>query len=1302
MHDGEKAPRSTLSSPAPPSSLSGSPSLVTPSLFSLLFHPSLLLSQVRQLRKHMMKPEDAPHPSLQSGLASCFTSPALSSFTTPSPTPSPRTTPWTRALLSLSLFLLLSLSLWWWLSSSLPLSLLLSHYFPSSVSPSSIYFHSPPSAAVFTDAASSSSSTFTIVSILDLPSSPSFLFPSSLSSSPIHLLRWHALMSWVLAVGPIHVMVYVDNERTCAWLSERPELRGLKCFLIPSIHPTYKRPLLPALFEHAHSHTGDRLIAFMARPAFLHPSVADIVGNVSHSLDRFMLVTRRTNVVLPADTLSPYTASLFTPSTSPFVVPSSSSYLPSYQQLMSPYISTLTRVFEYADHYGKLHSEYGIDLFIYPKAIFSLLQFPPYLAGVYRWDNWWLSEMILHDDVTVVDLSSTTLPLLTHDGDRTVDHPTEDGAHYNDRITKLRSGNQYKLGHANNADFRLEGRCPHCTLLKNPLQSIAVLLAKRINRSSYLAVLTFDGSMDDTVQMELLHNSMCWMQRIGFTHFITLVQDTRVAAHLTRLGIPVIHRDSSEDPSNPLTANGLPTSPDASDFAIFHVEVLRQVLKAGYHFFTGPATALLLDDPLVYLHRQLDVQLSINHTADQLTAASFWSARATTYGRDFVMKLKECVDKAKQMPKTLQTERACLADVWKLMKKNKAVKRGALDDLRFASADAALIRQLPQQQGLSLVAVDLSDQMQKRLTRGNGTRGEEKDEGKALLQLLDSWHLHLHLQPMQGDHRCLQPLYPALPPSNDGVSNPFSFSLKIKIVASFRPRSLLSLLRSLQAAVYDDDQVELEVTIDGLPAVNPTEKEKAKHAEVKKIVADFVWTQGPLVVTEERESKKGPGETGDWKGKGAFGTFLSAWTPSSSNPHQVLLLLPEYVQLSQAYYQYIKRTVSHYYLDREHYDPAMYGISLQSNMPVLATDYDVAEELPSEALLYRYQHFGSLGTVVFPQHWTAFQRWVQSKGYNTEHGMLLSLSLTDAFSNSTSTSAFSATNISNPCVPSLPSNMYWLAWNDKYNRATPTNTTLSFAIDHLYPLFFARFLHERGWYGLFPHFPDHQQLLLQSEEEKVRTVFAFSHEHDTRDKQNPDHRPRALSTLPFYSHSLPALASLALFDTAGHDVNPRLDPDDSRQDDADDRSDSRRAVGADDAADAEDVQLTLSRRGNRERSKVLAARPYQWSRSPQCSIVLRDKRREEARLQGLGLGQVVPTLPVLSNGLAAGVHAGPGRKEAGKEGAAGGEAGEKHAGGAAGAGVHPAKKVVEEDQGEEEPVDHTELLKKWKEGGRAE
>ena len=1180
---------------------------------------SAVLSYVQRVRKHYTKPEDRSRPALSApSLSNCFPSVSiargpLSSHSNHTSTGSDRQRGgMQRALVYLSLLLFIVAVLYYGLlTSAPPLSSLYSFYLSPSLSSSSMYFHSPPAVS---SSDSSTSPILTLVSILDLPSSPSFLSGSSAAPSPHIVFRWHALMSWSLAVGPSNVLLYVESEATCAWLIERPELRGLKCFRVPDIHSTYKRPVLPALFDHAHSHASSELIAFMARPAFVHPLLPTIVRNVSVDLPRFMMVTRRTDVTLPSDTLSPWTFSHFSPSFAAFVVPQQPSYLSNYRQLMTPYIATLESVFEYGGIYGKLHGEYGIDLFVYPRSIFSTLDFPPYLAGVYRWDNWLLSEMILDDSVAVVDASSCTKqPLLIFDEAGKEEQPDPSLQHYNDRITKLRSANQYKLGHANNADYRLEGVCPHCQLIRNTQQSIAVLLAKRINRHQFLAVITFEHSMDDTLPVQLLYNWLCWAKRIAFTHFVVLVSDTTLAAHLSRQGIPIIAHDmaaSLDDSSGgaaTAAGGGSGGVVDSTDFATFHVRVLHDVLKNGYNFLTGPATSIFLDDPLIHLNRAMDVQASVNSTNDALTGSEYWAVSATTYGRDFIAKVKECLARSKQLPRTVRVGMQCVAEVWR--SKNKNIKRAALDDLRYMRAAAFFKDKRPQRAGVSAVAIDLTDML-------------DSNNTQRLTTTLHNWHMLLHTQQpgSSRSHQCSQPLYPPVSPapSYDAISAATVFSLKIKVMASFRPRSLASLLRSLQSASYDDDQVELELCVDGLPAVSPTDKEKAKHAEVRKIIDEFAWTQGPLSVTEERESKKGPGETGDWKGKGAFGSFLSSWQPSASNPHQVLLLLPEYVIVAPVYYQYIKRLVTHYYLNKQHYDSRMYGISLQSAMPILGTDYDVADGLPADVTLYRYQAMGSLATVFFPQHWMAFQRWLVHKHYNTEHGMLMSLSLLDAFANATSSSALDAHNISSPCVPTLSSNAWWLAWNEKYNRAVPSNVTLDFAIDHLHPLFFTRWLYEAGYYALFPHAPEPHVLVQQSEEDRVRTVYAWSTEKDNALREAAEGgRGRLASQLPLHT-ALPQLHTLPLFDVQGWDVNGHLHQptnDDSKQTGADERW-----LAADEAADSL-LTVTISTVNGKQRSRVMPYRPLQYSHTSQCSIVRRDKRREHVREQQLVLAQ---------------------------------------------------------------------------------
>ena len=1200
----------------------------------LLSSFSALVFYVQRVRKHYSKPEDRSRPVLSTpSLSNCFPSASAAlgplSFSSSASLGSDHTRGCLRRPIVYGGFaLMLVATLYYWLfSSAPPLSSLYSFYFSPSVSPSSLFFRSPPAVSP-TDLSVSSS--LTLVSIIDLPASPSFLSGSSVSPSPGMVFRWHALMSWSLAVGPSNILLYVENDATCGWLIERPELRGLKCFRVPDIHGTYKRPVLPALFEHAHSHASSEVIAFMARPAFVHPLLPTIVSNVSAILPRFMMVTRRTDVSLPSNTLSPWTFSHFSPSFAAFVVPQQPSYLDNYRHLMTPYIATLEAVFEYASIYGKLHGEYGIDLFVYPRSIFATLDFPPYLAGVYRWDNWLLSEMTLDDSVHVVDASSCTKqPLLILDDSGKEEQPDPSLQHYNDRITKLRSGNQYKLGHANNADYRLDGVCPRCELVKNAQQSIAVLLAKRINRHQYLAVITFEHSMEDALHVQLLHNWLCWAKRVAFTHFVVLVRDSRVAAHLSRQGIPIIVQDttvSADDSSvaGPAAGGGAGSgSVESTDFATFHVRVLHDVLKNGYNFLTGPATSILLDDPLIHLNRAMDVQAAVNSTSDALTGSQWWAVSATTYGRDFIAKVKECLVRSKQLPRTVKAGMGCVAEVWR--SKNKNIKRAALDELRYMMAHSFFKDKRSQRAGMSAVAIDLTDML-------------DSNNTQRLTNTLHNWHMMLHAPQPDSSKRpqCAQPLYPAISPapSFDSISAANAFSLKIKVMASFRPRSLASLLHSLQSASYDDDQVELELCVDGLPAVNPTDKEKAKHAEVRKIIDEFAWTQGPLTVSEEKESKKGPGETGDWKGKGAFGAFLSSWQPSSSNPYQVLLLLPEYVIMSPVYYQYVKRLVTHYYLNRQHHDSRMYGISLQSAMPILGTDYDVAEELPADLMLYRYQAVGSLATLFFPQHWVAFQRWLANKHYNTEHGMLMSLSLLDAFANATSSSALAAQNISSPCVPTLASNAWWLAWNDKYNRPVPSNITLEFAIDHLHPLFFTRWLYEAGYYALFPHVPDAQVLVQQSEEDRVRTVYAWSSEKDNALRAEADGgRARLASQLPLHS-ALPPLHALPLFDVQGWDVNGHLHQptnEDSKQTAADDRSAAAIAAAAslDDAADSQlglsaglsGLSGSTSKLSSKQRSRVLPYRPMHFSHTSQCSIVRRDKRREQQREQQLVLTQ---------------------------------------------------------------------------------
>jgi hypothetical protein len=109
---------------------------------------------------------------------------------------------------------------------------------------------------------------------------------------------------------------------------------------------------------------------------------------------------------------------------------------------------------------GDFHGEWGLDYWIFPTNLFhqSGIDFLPFLLGVYRWDNWLLSEFVLHEDVTVIDATSSISAVHLDDPQRKV-HSARNGAQYNDNLAKHSSGMQYRIGNVFAADKQTRGRC---------------------------------------------------------------------------------------------------------------------------------------------------------------------------------------------------------------------------------------------------------------------------------------------------------------------------------------------------------------------------------------------------------------------------------------------------------------------------------------------------------------------------------------------------------------------------------------------------------------------------------------------------------------------------------------------------------------------------------------------------------------------------------------------------------------------------------------------------------------------------
>lgn len=121
---------------------------------------------------------------------------------------------------------------------------------------------------------------------------------------------------------------------------------------------------------------------------------------------------------------------------------------------------------------------------------------PAFLVGVYRWDNWLLSEIILRTNITLIDVTESVLAIhqqpREEPGAKSQNHSARLGAVYNDILTKNASGVDYKLGFIHNAHRKLQGVCnkESCLLKDNLNRSEQILLIQRADPNRYIAVLT--------------------------------------------------------------------------------------------------------------------------------------------------------------------------------------------------------------------------------------------------------------------------------------------------------------------------------------------------------------------------------------------------------------------------------------------------------------------------------------------------------------------------------------------------------------------------------------------------------------------------------------------------------------------------------------------------------------------------------------------------------------------------------------------------------------------------------------------
>lgn len=189
------------------------------------------------------------------------------------------------------------------------------------------------------------------------------------------------------------VVVLADSEGVCANLS-RIQLTNVRCVLHSCMNMQFKRPEVPCLLRQADRYATEEFLVFTNSDIVLNGIDKAVEQALEIVRDNFVLVGQR------IDSDMQY-----------FCGDCSKNLIRSLNQLA-----------------GAFHPPTGVDYFVYKKGTLPLREMPPFLLGVWRWDNWLLDRVITHGGYKVIDC---TFQIQAVHFRESLGHPNRNGASYN-------------------------------------------------------------------------------------------------------------------------------------------------------------------------------------------------------------------------------------------------------------------------------------------------------------------------------------------------------------------------------------------------------------------------------------------------------------------------------------------------------------------------------------------------------------------------------------------------------------------------------------------------------------------------------------------------------------------------------------------------------------------------------------------------------------------------------------------------------------------------------------------------------
>ena len=771
-----------------------------------------------------------------------------------------------------------------------------------------------------------------------------------------HAFDYTALMSWSELVVGRNIVVFGDTSDTCEYV--RDVVRDVRCVVISEWHEESHRPLLSGIMTALPSLVTTDTVVYVNGDYAIHPSLTAAINTIQAKYTRYLAVGSRLAVEAQVGLLDHYTSSDFLPT------------------LFAHAASKGTR---------SPNPTHTADVFVFPLALLSLppfSPFPPFLAGVYRWDQWFVSSCILDDSISVFDLSSSVPVIQQHKTQPSP--PSKQGTAYNDQLVKSLSGNAYKIGYTDNAELVLVGTCPACEVLVNVNITDVVLFTKRASKEGYLVILTVNSGYTN-----LALNWVCWAKRIHFHNYILIAEDQRSASKFRSHGCPVIvQRDAPME--KPAADYG---SVEFQETMTFRTVFLMSVLQAGFHFVTADMDGLWLDDPIQYFNHNVDLQ-GQTHKETKISGG-FVVVRATSYGRYFWQQVIECQRKnaiflSTAKPGTYEpasyTEQYCVNELSHGLSSQPLFSKGLLDPYIFPDGKSFFDEMNSQYRGVMPAVI-----------HNNWIKGTNPK-----LQRLHDWHLH---SADEEKEVCLD--IPQLAPPQ---LNARRWRMKVRVLAGKSASLLLQCLTGLAKAEYGGDSVAVEVDLDQQASGD-------EWSELRRVAKEFAWPHGGYSVVE-RDS--GPvGKMKQWL----------AWRAEEDD--EVAAVIEEDVQLAASWYEVVRQLLDRFYAEGGEYDHRTYGISLTrpnviigetyeqrwgqkapkdllppsplSTAPVVGSSLGAAAATPS--LLYKYQLLPQSAVVMFPKHWRSFLAWLDTAQLDKSY---------------------------TPCTPTFISNTWYVQDKDKH------------------------------------------------------------------------------------------------------------------------------------------------------------------------------------------------------------------------------------------------------------------------------